>query len=176
MAKFKDWFHSNLIVGAYPEPEEFSEAFKEYDIFINVSDEFRPAYVQEIIGLGKTPFWFPMNEIKKDIGLNSIYAAMCVLYHAEQKNKKVFLHCHAGMNRSPTIQACYHFMRTGQHMKQEDKVRGFINRLYCNSTRGYLPPMAEMEKFLGLIMECLQMENNTTKGLDHCKVGAINNF
>lgn len=173
--KFKEWFENNLIVTAYPELEELQDNYRDYDVFINVSDEYRPQYVQAVISMGATPFWFPMNEQKKDIGLNSIYGAMYVIYEAEKKNKKVLVHCHAGMNRSPTVQSCYHFMRTGQHMEQPTKVRQFTNRLYCNSTRGYLPPMPEMEKFLNSIMECLHQENKVN-GLDYCKVNSINNF
>jgi hypothetical protein len=36
-----------------------------------------------------------MNECVGDIGLNSIYGALQILYIAEKENATVLLHCHA---------------------------------------------------------------------------------
>ncbi len=120
-----------------------------------------------------------MNECKRDIGLNSIYGAMVVLFTAEKTNSKVYLHCHAGVNRSQTVRAAYYYLRTGHHYDPEIK-RGFINQLYANCTRGYLPPMAEMESFLNQINIKLNtdLQQRQLMGgfLDTAKIEAINNF
>lgn len=170
--KFKDWFKNKLEVGAYPYINNTIFNSGNYDIVINVSDEFYPIYQLN------NNFWFPMNEAKKDVGLNSIYGAMVILFNAEMKNKRVYLHCHAGVNRSRAIHASYFYLRTGKQL--EIDTNGYINRLCAMSARGYLPPKAEMEKFLSLLGKYLEgdLQKNQMMGgmLDTIKLETINNF
>jgi hypothetical protein len=171
--KFKEWFNSNLVVGQFPikQNEHFEASI--YDVVINVSDEFYLDVENELKSKGCSTYWFPMNECKKDIGLNSIYGAMVILYEAERLNKRVYLHCHAGVNRSVSVQAAYYYMRTGSHV---EKIRGgFINMLVANCGRGYLPPKSELEQFLNKINDYLSVEMQGGI-LDSCKLGVINNF
>ncbi len=121
----------------------------------------------------KKVYWFPMNECKKDIGLNSIYASMVILNWAEQKNLSVYLHCHAGCNRSEIVRAAYYFMRTKKQLETE-RATGFLNMMLAACARGYLPPKAEMEQFLGVVAE--NIKNMQGGILDVCKVDTINNF
>jgi protein-tyrosine phosphatase len=188
--KFKEWFENNLKVGSFPFLVNKSFDPLQYEYVINVSDEFYSEFQFLLNGL-KT-FWFPMNECKRDIGLNSLYGAMVILYQAEKENKKVYLHCHAGVNRSRTIQQAYYYLRTGEHLKQDrnkrfdsifivtdkkdETVNEFYNMLLSNCNRGYLPPKAELEKFLSNLKSKLT-ENKMQGGiLDSCKIGIINNF
>jgi hypothetical protein len=170
--KFKNWFKNQLIVGAYPFINNTNFKKEMYDIIINVSDEFYPKY--ELSDY----FWFPMNEAKKDVGLNSIYGSMVILFGAEMNNDTVYLHCHAGVNRSKVIQACYFYMRTGNQLEVDSN--GYVNRLCAMCARGYLPPKAEMEKFLSLLGKYLQsdLQKNEMMGgmLDTIKLETINNF
>lgn len=168
---FKEWFDNKLIVGPFPllVDREFIPSF---NCIINVSDEFY-SYIDEALMLHNIKtHWFPMNERKRDIGLNSIYGAMIVLHYAEMKGKNVYLHCHSGRNRSRIVQACYYYMRTGEQLAYGTEK--YINRLHRASTRGYLPPMAEIEEFLRKIAK--ELDNMRGGILDHCKLGVINNF
>ena len=141
------------------------------EIIINVSDEYNFDAIK-LLALQKKEFWFPLNEAKRDIGLNSIYASMIVLYNAEMYNMNVYLHCHAGANRSPLVQACYYFMRTGSDFKTYDC--GFVNRMYANCSRGYLPPITELKSFLTLLGKYLTEKKQIS--LDVIKIETINNF
>jgi len=171
--KFKEWFEKNLIVGAFPYKQNAHFDTEGIDIVINVSDEWYPDVEMQLKEKFIATYWFPMNECKKDIGLNSIYGAMVILNRAEQRNLRVYLHCHAGINRSQTVRCAYYFMRTGQHF-EIDRGNGFINPLLASCGRGYLPPKAEMEQYLINIMKHLSFMQGGI--LDDCKLGTINNF
>jgi hypothetical protein len=171
--KFKNWFYKKLVVGGFPFINT-NQGFtlNDFDVVINVSDEYYPQHQINA-------FWFPMNEAKKDVGLNSIYGAMVILFDAEKNNKRVYLHCHAGVNRSRAIQAAYYYLRTGEQLKAETS-SGAINRLCAMSNRGYLPPKNEMEHFLCTLNKYLQGEiqkNEMMAGmLDQIKLDTIKNF
>lgn len=172
MKKFKDWFENNLTVGAFPYRQNPKFEQSNYDIVINVSDEW---YIDTEMQLRETfinTYWFPMNEAKKDIGINSIYGAMVILSHAEQRNLRVYLHCHAGVNRSRIVQAAYYFIRTNHQLEIE--TNNYINRLVAACSRGYLPPKAEMESFLGKVASLTKRMSGGI--LDMSKIGTINNF
>jgi hypothetical protein len=120
---------------------------------------------------GLATYWFPMNEGKRDIGLNSIYGAMVILNRAEARNLSVYLHCHMGVKRSEIIKSAYYFMRTNSQIITDN---GEPNMLIKACTKGYLPPLKEMESFLGLVADKIQ---NMQGGiLDSCKLKSITNF
>lgn len=174
--KYKQWVKLNLEVGAFPVYQNTCFDAKKYDVIINVSDEFYPEIVEQIQDLNpkiKT-HWFPMNEAKKDVGLNSIYGALITIYHAEMKQQRVYLHCHAGINRSRCVEAAYHFYRTGNQLEIDNN--GYINRLVAMCHRGYLPPKAETEKFLALLAKKTKVNAILGGVLDECKISTINNF
>ena len=171
MGKFTDWFGSKLITGKFPVMEEIEKM--DFDYIVNVSDEFFPDINDAFLGEGIKTFWFPMNEQKRDIGLNSIYGAMVILCQAEYENAKVYLHCHSGRNRSRIVYACYFYMRTG--IQLPDGNGKYINRLHRASLRGLIPPQTEMELFL------YNIEKELTKPMeggiiDKCKIASIRNF
>lgn len=174
--KFKDWFRNKLEVGRLPYRNNDDFFAVDFDYIINVSDEYYSDIHDNIMeeNLKAKYFWFPMNEVKKDIGLNSLYGAMTILYEAEKKNKTVYLHCHAGVNRSQATKAAYYFMRTGEQL--EVSKEDFKNRLLAMSSRGYLPPKRELEKFLGKIGENLKSGKMCGGMLDICKIRTIQNF
>lgn len=172
--KFKEWFKNKVTVGAFPfMNNEHLNAF-DYDYVINVSDEYyHEHHIPLVIANCKT-FWFPMNECRKDVGLNSIYGAMCILWLAEKENKHVYLHCHAGINRSRCVHAAYFYLRTGKQMEVDNN--GYINRLCAMCARGYLPPKTEMERFLTELGKELEAKNMQGGLLDQVKLATINNF
>ena len=174
MKKFTDWFHENLTVGPYPWPDQVIEA----DIVINVSDEYHPHIHLKHNSESKLCHWFPMNECTENIGLNSIYGAMHVLWNAEQKGLHVYLHCHAGVNRSPTVADCYYFMRTGQYRLPKDRSglsKSPFNQFYFSANRlqenigmGRLPAQPQMEEFLRQCAESVKDWNH--RSLDSCRL------
>lgn len=170
----KQWFETKLTIGAFPYlvNEEFDA--EDFDIIINVSDEFH--YSQYWLTPNLKCFWFPMNESKKDIGLNSIYGSMVILKWAEFLNKRVYLHCHSGVNRSRAVQAAYYYMRVGTQYKPTTRRNNYENALVAMCSRGYLPPKKEMESFLTILGD--KINEGVVKGgtLDSCKMAAINNF
>jgi hypothetical protein len=174
--KYKDWVKSYLEVGAFPIFQNTTWDATKYDVLINVSDEYYPELLQQITDVNPNiqTHWFPMNEAKKDVGLNSIFGAIVTMYHAEIKQKKVYLHCHAGVNRSRCVEAAYHFYRTGNQLERD--TNGYINRLVAMCHRGYLPPKAEMEKFLSLVAKKTKVNAQLGGVLDECKISTINNF
>jgi Dual specificity phosphatase, catalytic domain len=170
--KLKDFLINNIKIGSYPyQFDSFFDASK-YDIIINVSDEYNFNVENRLNKEGCKTYWFPMNECKKDIGLNSIFAALTILYQAEKQNKKVYLHCHAGVNRSPTVFSAYFFMRSGKHLIENEG--GYINRLVANCNRGYLPSKTEMEQFLVELNN--RLNDGKNGGLDKIKIDTINNL
>lgn len=160
MMKFEEWFKNKLGVGPMP-TREITE-----DIVINVSDEYM------VYDVNSGLFWFPMNECRKDIGLNSIYGAIHVLFRAYQADKTVYLHCHAGVNRSQTVRCAFHYAVTGRHVMEEWNV--FANVLLRNCAYGYLPPRVEMEAFLGKLGG--HLVQGTAVSLDKLKLDTIHNF
>jgi hypothetical protein len=175
--KFKDWFDNKLTVGSFPIMNNQFFNKEKYDICINVSDEYYQSIDDIITEKGCKTFWFPMNETKKDIGLNSIYGALAILYSAEIENKRVYLHCHSGVNRSQLVRCCFHYMRAGSHLENRRSEKHF-NQMFSSSSRGYLPPMAEFEKFLKELGGQLENVKGRPMGgtLDYCKKEHLNNF
>ena len=153
--KLKDWLNIRVQISPFPN----KEIFNEFDIIINVSDEFNHSHLIEAMKLQKEYYWFPMNEFGNDMGLNSIYASLTTLYRAELEDKKVLLHCHGGINRSQTVMDAYYFMRTGKHRpaikisKEVEKMFAEYasteeNRKNClqnNCDHGRLPAIRKME-------------------------------
>lgn len=191
---FNKWFNKNLIVGPFPtiECQEQIIKNKEIDIVINVSDIHNVQYVENFNQTKIQYYWFPMNELKKDIGLNSIWAAMNILWHAEKNNRKVYLHCLKGINRSQTVADAYYFLRMSEHlqiltsytMQNNEKNEGYINTLIKNCCLGYLPKKSEMENFLietskFLLHKSNALIKNFESGeiiggcLDYCKIDTI---
>lgn len=167
--KFNEWFNSKLKVGRFPLSNEIINS--KHDYFINVSDEYISYCFDAAMKSNKKYFWFPMNECIGDIGLNSIYGALQILYIAESENKSVYLHCHAGANRSPTVKAAYYFMRTGNHFVDDNYASSKNNRLIDNVNNGHLPAIFQLESFLNCCK--IQFEKEETMrggGIDTCKL------
>ena len=160
--EFKTWFQEKFKRTGFPDKEhiDFStfmmkkgknwDAFKDFDVIINVSDFSSLNYSICCQGDYKSYHWFPMNEKTNDIGINSIFAALTILYDTYQQNKSVFLHCYNGTNRSAIVEACFYKMMTGEDLIQSFTKNGidFKNRIQYNSFKGFLPHMSLMDSFL----------------------------
>jgi hypothetical protein len=191
MLKFNDWFKTKLIISRYPLPNEIIKSKAKY--IINVSDEYIQTNHLVCNDYDKFYFWFPMNECSSDIGLNSIFGALQIMWIAEQEGASVILHCAAGANRSPTVAEAYYFMRTGKHLVRtvdkeiedlnvifenpEDLTKVLKNnRLENNIYFGHLPATHKMETFL---KECgkqfkLQNRENEFKTAGNLEIIKLN--
>lgn len=177
MKTFEKYLKENITVGAFPIVVNNNYDLSFFDVAINMSDEWYNTIEAELNDIHNIKtYWFPMNECKKDIGLNSIFGAMCVLWANEKQNRNVLIHCHAGVNRSQATADAYYFMRTGKH--RETNKNGYINQLLTMCSRGYLPPKSELEKFLVILWTKLTDEKIFSYGgvLDSIKLESINNF
>lgn len=174
--KFKEWFDNCLTVGKYPLFTTDDDAdYNVYDMAVNVSDEFYPDIDRKLRNeFGMVTHWFPMNEGGHDNGVNSIYGACYVLRIAEEKEMRVYLHCHAGVHRSRVVQAAYHFMRANTHY-QGYTLCGYETALHYDCSKGTLPPLREMESFLGKMSKFPGRLNIRCVGgtLDEAKLGHI---
>lgn len=160
--KFQEWFDKKLKVSRYPMPDEIKKSGAKY--VINVSCEYISSCQKVCMDNGIKYFWFPMDEVSGDIGLNSLFGALQILWIAEQEKASVILHCHAGANRSPTVMEAYYFMRTKKHFIREITIESKErfekmfpdsknlerqnNRLLNNIEAGHLPSKNKMETFL----------------------------
>ncbi len=100
------------------------------------------SYAAKVMQSGREYYWSPLGECGKDMGLNSLFAALSVMYQSYHRDKKVLLHCHAGANRSPTAYACFHYMMTGTHLGEKRDENGLIwesNMLLYNCNAKHLP-------------------------------------
>lgn len=156
----ESWINQKLVVGRYPMPSEIKRW--KYDIIINVSDEYIESCHTSAIESGKMYFWFPLTEIT-NMGLNSIYAALQILFNAEMQGKSVYMHCHAGTNRSPTVRDCYQLMMCGQ-------LGANMEALLENIELGVLPPYDALFEFLASSKVCFELEESNRGGkLDKIK-------
>lgn len=155
---FYEWFKNNLIVKGFP---KVSDTLLEYDVILNVSDEFGEKVFEFCQNNGKQYFWFPMCECNSNIGLNCIYGALKILKLCEEKQLKVLLHCHAGANRSPSVKESYYVMRTHDKFSEEKTPRVFTNIMF-----GHLPSFYEYYYFLKMV--------DSENSLDMCIIKNIN--
>jgi hypothetical protein len=143
MTNFSKWFEEKLIVEQYPN----CERAKEFDIILNVSDEFFLQDVQDAQRDGKLWLWCPLGEIPGAMQYSSIFAALTILRQAEEQNLKVLLHCAAGRNRSPSVRAMYFRLRTGADVA-DGYWNGHVNAMYRNISNEVLPPKEKLFMFL----------------------------
>lgn len=117
------------------------------EVFINVSDEHNPEIEAMIQANGGRAHWFPLGEAW-GMCLASIYGAMYIMRQAEKEERRVYLHCHAGVNRSQTVADCYHFLRTGEHRRPIYPEISATNALQRNIENNILPDAFTMEGWL----------------------------
>ncbi len=100
----------NIFIGNHPKMEPNPEEYlKDFDVVINVSDE--PFFPTE-----KLQHWMPLNEVSQWDYSMIYWFAQLMNYYISQ-NKKIYVHCMAGVNRSPTL--TYLFLLSLGHSEEE---------------------------------------------------------
>ena len=147
---FQQYFADKISVVGFPVLKEFENKYSGFEVVINVCDECYVSYANALMKKGIQHYWFPMGESGKDMGLNSAFGALYILYQCYLENKNVLLHCHAGANRSPTINSMFYFMMQGKHKDEIRDNNGHIwngNMLLHNAGK-HLPALEWIEKWL----------------------------
>jgi len=174
---FDFWMHYCVKVTHYPVPAELER--RNYKYVINVSDEYTDSSHTVALQEGIKYLWFPMNEKYGEIGLNSLYGALQIMYLAEQIGGNVLVHCKAGANRSQLVADAYYFMRTGKRREpcgdliERRKTNGWLglspdyddNAFEMNCNTGKLPDMEAMKTFLKMSEEVFQRDEADKNGL-----------
>jgi len=148
----QNWFYRKLTVSRFPTLEYIhSSRFDICKCRINVSDIYKPEIDEACLELGVQNNWFPLGEAF-GMPLESIYAALRIMYEAEKQDQHILLHCHAGKNRSVMVADCYYFISTMTHRKKNQKnllyAQNNPNRIMPNIADGQLPGIYKMEEFL----------------------------
>jgi len=112
---------SKVFTGPTPEhpDREIIKSLESFDVIINVSDT--PGLSFETKGLelkaGCKTFWFSIPEaFEWDIG--TLDAALTTLDWAQSKNLSVYVHCHGGACRAPTVCALWTLTRKNASKEQ----------------------------------------------------------
>lgn len=150
-----NWFNNKFHTGRFPVPSEITKST--YETIINVSDEYIELSHALAVDKGIRYLWFPMNETTSDMGINSIYAAMQIIYLCESNNESVLVHCHAGACRSPLIKELYLLMKTGVVMD--------AGMILHNINSNHLPEVYKLRKFLETIHLGFQKEEIMRGGI-----------
>jgi len=163
--KFKEWFKTKLEIGPMiHEPiNKMGQNRMNHSVVINVCDFSNFDYAKQF-DLSQY-YWFPINETQKEIGLNSIYAALWTLMQAHKNNMSVYLHCFSGRNRSKMVGAMFYWMITGEdldaptygarnrHDKSDTSATQYKNRFVYNCEIGVIPPEEDVKKWLLYLKE-----------------------
>lgn len=189
--KFKFWFEYCLVIGPIPIKEKVITLPKNnYQMVINVCDFSPFEYSTELFKSSTMYFWFPISEMKKDAGINSIYAALHSLYYAYKNDLNVYLHCWSGRNRSRLVAACFYWMMTGEDQyaptfgarnnfdNDDASKKQYSNRLHYNCERGIIPSENQMKEFLTFLKHTWENGYTETKiGLmDYAKKNIFPDF
>lgn len=146
----KIYSFSNLIVRGFPTLQELCHPYiyGGVKVIINVSgSEYSDSILKEIESKGIRWYHFPLEEEEvPDMGMENILSAVKQLMKADEAGEKVALHCMYGNNRSRTVAEAFHFKKMGFEL--EDEYKGYRNHLEYNCTKGYLPPLSEVEKLI----------------------------
>ncbi len=102
-----------ISIGSHPNQEsDIEEYIKNYDLVLNVSDE--PYFPKS----NKVHF-FPINEVGEWFP-QTFYWFIHLMNDAVAENKNVYVHCHAGIHRSPMM--VYVYLRSLGHTAEESEI------------------------------------------------------
>ena len=115
---------------------------QEYDIFFNVALE--TLYSKDIVRprIDTEYYHAPIDE-DHFWGYEGILMSKIILDEAFDKNKKTYLHCHSGANRSPTVAAFWLYSKVGDMKKAceilSDNPQAQINRIEFYQNLNFIP-------------------------------------
>lgn len=122
--------YDKIFIGCDPLDGMTNETAKSYDAIVNVSCSecayFSPAFA------GQKMHWTPVNEMGQ-WSLAAFYYVKKVLDYHYERGDKVYLHCHAGAYRSPTMAIMWLVSRG--HSYEEAKSMEFRNKKYIEELK-----------------------------------------
>ncbi len=141
---FEIWFRDYLKISGYPFELLSKKEKQEFDVVINVSDEFYYNENEVLSKQGYVCLYFPLAQSSRDMGVVSLFGALTALYQCYFRNKRVLLHCRKGGNRSQMVRAAFYYMMKAKHFELD----GYRNMLLHNCQTNHLPDVGKMENWL----------------------------
>ena len=112
---------------------------------LNVSEkEYSPELKAAMASHGIDWAWCKVSEDDGAQWWDSLYCGMILLDEAYKAGKKIVVHCDWGNNRSRSFIEAFHYMITGEQLK--DEYKGEYNHLEYNCKVGHLPSIYETER------------------------------
>ena len=114
---------------------------------LNVSEKpYTPELEAAMIQHGIDWAFCPVSEEMGADWKESMKTGLIALNAAFKDGKKIVVHCDFGNNRSRSFVEAFHYMITGNHLK--DEYKGEFNHLFFNCCQGHLPPITETERMI----------------------------
>ena len=111
----QQFLNTQVFVGMSPSVEHNVYKLEEFEVIINVSDApFLTFEPKEHLHKNVQVLWFPIQETC-EWPLATLDAIVQALQWAHVNHKKVYIHCEAGANRSPTCVNLWHQIFTPTH-------------------------------------------------------------
>lgn len=138
--------YDNIVIGSSPEKGMTLETARSFDIYINVSENAGYSYSDKR-PRPDTRFYFAQVFENEPWGYWPFYMSREVLDEAFTDKKRVYLHCHSGINRSPCI-AMGWLMSRGHSIEEasdiiNDSILGMseinIEKFLSNQMLGFIP-------------------------------------
>lgn len=151
----KEWFVKNIRVRSNLSVSDIENKWIMMDALcvINVSSNFNKEVYTRLQEQGIRYFWFPMSELNGDMGLHSIYGALCILRTFVESKVPCIIHCFGGNNRSVVIYESLYYLCFASWPKDAE---GSV--VFKNCQNGHLPSLNCYEDFISRIRENLSLE------------------
>lgn len=156
----RDWFNSeqdgfrarillspydNITVGSCPLDGMTLETAQSFDSFINLCENPLYSLDDRKPGLRTAYYWIPIKELEV-WGENKIESIRDILDFEYDNQRKVYLHCAAGTNRSPCVAMNWLMISRGHSLEEaafiltrdEGSAKIFQSKYRLNIEQGYL--------------------------------------
>ncbi len=145
-----------LVVGSHPTDGMTKKQATSIDTFVNVSSNATYMFNSEKPRADQEFFWNPTTEFSY-WGYIPLFWAKKILDKTYEEHKEVYLHCSAGVGRSPLIAMTW-LISYGYTLEEINEImegetrnpaipHAFENKFYLYYKRGILPPFNNLKEF-----------------------------